>query len=97
MGEMRRATAREDEARLQDRFTATLVIAASILLQASGTLERPDRRMASVLQHCHDRGQRADVNRTHPHAGDSAPEGLLQMAGAGFGAAAGGSAQAIRI
>jgi hypothetical protein len=31
MGEMKRANAREEDARLRDRFTSTLVIAASII------------------------------------------------------------------
>jgi hypothetical protein len=53
MGEMRRATAREDEARLQDRFTSTLVIAASIIaavrLARDENITRSSPRILTVI------------------------------------------------
>jgi hypothetical protein len=44
MGEMRRATAREEQQRITDRFASTLVIAASII--AAVRLARDDRSTA---------------------------------------------------
>jgi len=53
MGEMKRATAREDEARLRDRFTSTLVIAASIIaavrLARDENINRSSPRILSVI------------------------------------------------
>lgn len=53
MGEMRRAIAREEqERRAQDRFTSTLVIAASIIAAvrlARDDISRPSPRMTSVI------------------------------------------------
>jgi hypothetical protein len=54
MGEMRRATAREEqERRTQDRFASTLVIAASIIAAvrlARDDISRPSPRLVSVIQ-----------------------------------------------
>lgn len=53
MGEMRRATAREEQDRKnQDRFTSTLVIAASIIAAvrlAREDISRPSPRIQSVI------------------------------------------------
>jgi hypothetical protein len=53
MGEMRRAQAREeDDRRKQDRFTSTLVIAASIIAAvrlARDDISRPSPRIQSVI------------------------------------------------
>ena len=53
MGEMRRAIAREEEdRRKQDRFTSTLVIAASIIAAvrlARDDISRPSPRVQSVI------------------------------------------------
>ena len=48
MGEMRRATAREEEERKRDRFASTLVIAASIIAAVSlarGDISRSSPRL----------------------------------------------------
>ncbi len=52
MGEMRRATAREEDQRKRDRFASTLVIAASIIAAVRLTHEdisRPSPRMTSTV------------------------------------------------
>jgi hypothetical protein len=53
MGEMRRANAREEEARTRDRFTSTVVIAASIIaavrLARDENITRPSPRLLSVV------------------------------------------------
>ena len=53
MGEMRRATAREEEARTRDRFASTVVIAASIIaavrLARDENISRPSPRLTSVV------------------------------------------------
>jgi hypothetical protein len=53
MGEMRRATSREEEdRRKQDRFASTLVIAASIIAAvrlARDDISRPSPRVQSVI------------------------------------------------
>jgi hypothetical protein len=52
MGDMRRATAREEEQRKLDRFASTLVIAASIIAAvrlARDDISRPSPRLTSVI------------------------------------------------
>jgi hypothetical protein len=52
MGEMRRANAREEEQRKQDRFASTVVIAASIIAAvrlARDDISRPSPRLISVI------------------------------------------------
>jgi hypothetical protein len=53
MGEMRRANAREEEARLRDRFTSTLVIAASIIaavrLARDENISRSSPKLLTVI------------------------------------------------
>jgi hypothetical protein len=52
MGEMRRANAREEEQRKQDRFASTLVIAASIIAAvrlAREDISRPSPRLTSAI------------------------------------------------
>lgn len=53
MGEMRRAEAREENARLRDRFASTLVIAAAIIaavrLARDENISRPSPRVVSVV------------------------------------------------
>ena len=53
MGEMRRATSREEEdRRRQDRFASTLIIAASIIAAvrlARDDISRPSPRVQSVI------------------------------------------------
>jgi hypothetical protein len=52
MGEMRRAIAREDQDRKQDRFASTLVIAASIIAAvrlAREDISRPSPRLTSAI------------------------------------------------
>jgi hypothetical protein len=52
MGEMRRATAREEEQRKQDRFACTLVISASIIAAvrlAREDISRPSPRLTSAV------------------------------------------------
>ncbi len=53
MGEMRRAEAREENARLRDRFASTLVIAAAIIaavrLARDENITRPSPRLTSVV------------------------------------------------
>jgi hypothetical protein len=52
MGDMRRATAREEEQRKQNRFASTLVIAASIIAAvrlARDDISRPSPRLSSVI------------------------------------------------
>ena len=52
MGEMRRAIAREEQQRKQDRFASTLVIAASIIAAvrlARDDISRPSPRLHSVI------------------------------------------------
>lgn len=53
MGEMRRATAREEEARMKDRFVSTLVIAAAIIaavrLAREDNISRPTPRLMAVI------------------------------------------------
>jgi hypothetical protein len=54
MGEMRRATAREEaDRRLQDRFASTLVIAAAIIaavrLARDPDISRPSPRLSAVV------------------------------------------------
>ena len=56
MGEMRRATAREEEERKRDRFASTLVIAASIIAAvrlARGDISRSrrHRRLRLLIEH----------------------------------------------
>jgi len=56
MGEMRRATSREEEdRRRQDRFASTLIIAASIIAAvriARDDISRPSPRVQSVIADC---------------------------------------------
>jgi hypothetical protein len=52
MGEMRRATAREEEQRKRDRFASTLVISASIIAAvrlAREDISRPSPRLTSAV------------------------------------------------
>ena len=52
MGEMRRATAREEEQRKRDRFDSTLVISASIIAAvrlAREDISRPSPRLTSAV------------------------------------------------
>ena len=53
MGEMRRANAREEQERKNDRFASTLVIAASIIaavrLAREPDISRPSHRLHSVI------------------------------------------------
>ena len=53
MGVMKRAMTREDEQRIKDRFTSTLVIAASIIaavrLARDENISRPSPRLSSVV------------------------------------------------
>ena len=52
MGEMRRATAREEEQRKRDRFASTLVISASIIAAvrlAREDISSPSPRLTSVV------------------------------------------------
>jgi hypothetical protein len=53
MGEMHRATAREEEARIRDRFASTIVIAAAIIaavrLARDENISRPSPRLMSVI------------------------------------------------
>jgi hypothetical protein len=52
MGEMRRATAREEEQRKRDRFASTLVISASIIAAvrlAREDVSRPSPRLTSAV------------------------------------------------
>ena len=52
MGEMRRATAREEEQRKRDRFASTLVISASIIAAvrlAREDINRPSPRLTSAV------------------------------------------------
>ena len=53
MGEMRRAIAREQEQQTRDRFSSTLVIAASIIagirLARDENISRPSPRLATVI------------------------------------------------
>src|ERR1035441_1259480 len=53
MGEMRRATAREEEARMKDRFVSTLVIATAIIaavrLARDENISRPTPRLITVI------------------------------------------------
>ena len=52
MGEMRRATAREEQERKNDRFASTLVIAASIIAAvrlAREDISRPSPRLTSAI------------------------------------------------
>ena len=52
MGEMRRATAREEEQRRRDRFASTLVISASIIAAvrlAREDISRPSPRLTSAV------------------------------------------------
>ena len=52
MGGMRRATAREEEQRKQDRFASTLVIAASIIAAvrlARDDISQPSPRLTSTI------------------------------------------------
>ena len=52
MGEMRRATAREEQERKNDRFASTLVIAASIIAAvrlAREDISRPSPRLTSTI------------------------------------------------
>jgi hypothetical protein len=50
---MRRATAREEEARMRDRFVSTIVIAAAIIvavrLARDENITRPTPRLMSVI------------------------------------------------
>ena len=56
MGEMKRATAREEDARTRDRFSSTIVIAASIIaavrLARDENISRPSPRLAAVVSDC---------------------------------------------
>jgi hypothetical protein len=53
MGQMRRAEAREEDARFRDRFASTLVIAAAIIaavrLARDENISRPSPRLISVI------------------------------------------------
>jgi hypothetical protein len=52
MGEMRRATAREEQQRIDDRFASTVVIAASIIAAvrlACEDISRPSPRLTSTI------------------------------------------------
>ena len=53
MGEMKRANAREEEARLRDRFASTLAICASIIAAVQRArdenISRPSPRISSVI------------------------------------------------
>jgi hypothetical protein len=52
MGEMRRATAREEEQRKRDRFASTLVISASIIAAvrlAREDISRPSPRLSAAV------------------------------------------------
>jgi hypothetical protein len=52
VGEMRRATAREEQERKNDRFASTLVIAASIIAAvrlAREDISRPSPRLTSTI------------------------------------------------
>lgn len=52
MGEMRRANAREEQERKNDRFASTLVIAASIIAAvrlARDDISRPSPRLTSAI------------------------------------------------
>ena len=52
MGEMRRATAREEEQRKRDRFASTLVISASIIAAvrlAREDVSRPSPRLSAAV------------------------------------------------
>jgi hypothetical protein len=53
MGEMRRANAREEEARTKDRFASTVVIAAAIIaavrLARDENISRPSPRLMTVV------------------------------------------------
>jgi len=52
MGEMRRATVREEEQRKRDRFASTLVISASIIAAvrlAREDISRPSPRLTSAV------------------------------------------------
>ena len=52
MGEMRRATAREEEQRTRDRFASTLVISASIIAAvrlAREDISRPSHRLTTTV------------------------------------------------
>jgi hypothetical protein len=52
MGEMRRATTREEEQRKRDRFASTLVISASIIAAvrlAREDISRPSPRLTSAV------------------------------------------------
>ena len=52
MGEMRRATVREEEQRKRDRFASTLVISASIIAAvrlAHEDISRPSPRLTSAV------------------------------------------------
>jgi hypothetical protein len=52
VGEMRRATAREEQQRITDRFASTLVIAASIIAAvrvARDDISRPSPRLSSTI------------------------------------------------
>jgi len=52
MGGMRRATAREEEQRKQDRFASTLVIAASMIAAvrlARDDISQPSPRLTSTI------------------------------------------------
>jgi hypothetical protein len=54
MGEMRRANAREEEARLQDRFASTIAICASIIaavrLSREPDIGRPSPRLFATVE-----------------------------------------------
>jgi hypothetical protein len=55
MGEMKRATAREEEDRRRERFASTIVIWASIIAAvrlARDDISRPSPRLASVIADC---------------------------------------------
>lgn len=55
MGEMKRATAYEEERRIKDRFASTLVISASIIAAirlARDDISRPSPRLTSVIADC---------------------------------------------
>jgi hypothetical protein len=52
MGEMKRQNAREEEARLQDRFASTIVIAAAIICAvrlARDDISRPSPRLFAAV------------------------------------------------
>jgi hypothetical protein len=62
MGEMRRATAREEEQRRTDRFASTLVIAASIIAAvrlAREDISRPSPRLRFLPHHASRRPRRS--------------------------------------